>query len=60
VCPIIVPPSLVENADRSVVSMEVLKGLQRPPGRVLGRQQRVQRGPVLARSTAASEARRGW
>jgi hypothetical protein len=40
--------------------MEVLKGLQRPPGRVLGRQQRVQRGPVLARSTAASEARRGW
>jgi hypothetical protein len=58
--PVVVPSALVESADRSVVGVEVLKGPQRPLGRAPGRQQQVRRGPVLARSTAASEAQRGW
>jgi hypothetical protein len=58
--PVIVPSTPVESADRSVVGVEVLKGPQRPLGRGPGRQQRVRRVPVLARSTAAGEAHRGW
>jgi hypothetical protein len=58
--PVVVPSAPVDSADRSVVGVEVLKGQQRPPGRALGRQQRVRRGPVLARSTTAREARRSW
>jgi hypothetical protein len=58
--PVVVPFTRVESIDRSVVGVEVLKGPQRPPGRAPGYQQRVRRGPALARSAAASEDHRGW
>jgi hypothetical protein len=55
-----IPFAPVESADRSVDGIEVPKGPQRPLGLTPGRQQRVRRGPVLAQSTAANEACRGW
>jgi hypothetical protein len=58
--PVVVLSAPVESADRSVVGAEVLKGPQHPLGWASGRQQHVRRGPVLARSTAAGEACRGW
>jgi hypothetical protein len=58
--PVVVLSTPVESADRSVDGVEVLKGPQRLLGRAPGYQQQVQRGPVLARSAAASEVRRGW
>jgi hypothetical protein len=58
--PVVVPSAPVESVDWSIMGVEVLKGPQRPIGRAPGRQQRVRRGPVLARSTVAGEARRDW
>jgi hypothetical protein len=58
--PVVVPSAPVGSADRSVNDVEVLTGPQHPLGRAPGRQQQARRGTVLARSTVASEARRGW